>query len=327
MRLLKELKGTVTRSHSHEHRDDSHDHRHGRIDSQIITTERGIKAVKMSFIFLMITAALQAFVVALSGSVALLADTVHNFGDAFTAIPLWIAFKLAKRRPSDRFPYGYGRVEDLAGVFIVLVILTSAVLAGYESVMRFFHPTGIRHLWMVVAAGLIGFVGNELVAQYRIRIGKEIKSTALVADGHHARVDGLTSLGVLLSALGLRMGWSLADPIIGCLISLAILRISWGAGKDVFLRLLDGVDPEIVAEIREAVHGQKGVVEITDVRVRWLGHRLQAELNLTVPSDLSVTKGHDIAVEAKERILHTAPYLWNANIHIDPQTASGEDHH
>jgi cation diffusion facilitator family transporter len=297
------------------------------IDPRITTSERGKWAVKWSFIGLMITAIFQVIIVLLSSSVALLADTLHNFGDAFTALPLWIAFHLARRKPSRRFTYGMGRVEDLAGVFIVLVILASAVSAGYESVYRFFDPQPVKLLWAVAGAGLIGFAGNELVARFRIKVGKEIKSAALQADGHHARVDGLTSLSVLFSVLGVWLGYPLADPIIGLLITLAILRIVWEAGKSVAMRLLDGVDPELVDEIKDAVNHTDGVKEVTEVRARWIGHQLNAEVNLAVPPDLSVADAHDISQLAQHEILDQLPYLSNAIIHIDPQDSSGEKFH
>jgi cation diffusion facilitator family transporter len=259
--------------------------------------------------------------------VALLADTIHNFGDAATAIPLWIAFTLARRKPSKRFTYGYGRVEDLAGVAIVLTILFSAIVAGYESIDRLLHPRTVEYLWAVIAASVIGFLGNEAVAIFRIKVGKEIGSAALIADGYHARVDGLTSLAVLFGALGVWLGYPLADPIVGLAITAAILRIVWESSKTVFTRLLDGVDPEVIDEIKHAVNHTPGVRDITEVRVRWLGHRLHAEVNVAVSPELSVEKGHEIAMEARHQLLHHLRYLSNATIHVDPVKASGEEHH
>jgi len=215
------------------------------MDPSLLTTERGIWAVKWSFVGMLGTAVFQVVIVLLSGSVALLADTIHNFGDAVTAVPLWFAFVLARQKPSRRFTYGYGRVEDLAGVVIVLIILVSAVVAAYESVDRLLHPRTVTHLWAVGGAAVIGFLGNEVVAQFRLRVGREIGSAALIADGYHARVDGLTSLAVLLGAIGVWLGLPLADPIIGLLITVVILHIVWESGKGVFTRLLDGIDPEM----------------------------------------------------------------------------------
>jgi cation diffusion facilitator family transporter len=310
-------------SHEHNHRHDAHAHIHGVTDPTIFTTQRGIWAIKWSFFGLFATALIQVVIVVLSGSVALFADTIHNFGDAATAIPLWVAFMLARRIPSKRFTYGYGRVEDLAGVAIVLTILLSAIVAGYESIYRFYHPQTVMYLWAVIAASVIGFLGNEAIAQFRIKAGKEIGSAALIADGYHARVDGLTSLAVLFGAVGVWLGYPLADPIVGLVITAAIFRIVWESGKSIFTRLLDGVDPEVIDEIRHAVNHIQAVRAVAEVRVRWLGHRLHAELNIAVNQGLSVEKGHDIAKEVRHQLLHHLRYLSNATIHIDPLNALG----
>jgi cation diffusion facilitator family transporter len=320
--------GDVGDSHSHNHQAHSHhDHTHGTIDPALLTTERGIWALKWSLIGLATTAVFQAVIVFFSGSVALLADTIHNAADAATAIPLWIAFTLVKRQPSRRFTYGYGRLEDVAGVVIVLTILLSAVLAGYESSVRFFHPQPVEHLGAVALASVIGFAGNEMVAFFRIRVGKQINSAALVADGYHARVDGLTSLAVLFSAVGVWLGYPLADPLIGLLITALILPIAWESGRAVFTRLLDGADPEVATEITQVLSNTRGVSDVSEVRMRWSGHRLHAEVNIGVSRELSVTQGHAIAVEARHQLLHKLPYLSNVTIHIDPEHLSGENHH
>ncbi|HJQ25276.1 MAG TPA: cation diffusion facilitator family transporter [Blastocatellia bacterium] len=313
--------------HDHDHEEHHHGHTHGAIDPSIITTERGIWAIKWSFVGLFATAIFQIVIAVLSGSVALLADTIHNVGDAATAIPLWIAFRLARRKPSKRFTYGYGRVEDLAGVAIVLTILASAALAGYESVYRLLHPQRVVHLWAVVIASVVGFLGNEGVAVFRIKVGKEIGSAALIADGYHARVDGFTSLAVLVGAIGIWLGYPLADPMVGLLITVLILRIVWESAKSVFTRLLDGVDPEIMDEITHAARHTPRVEDVTDVRVRWLGHRLHAELNIAVNPSLSVEEGHEIAKNVRHDLLHQLRYLSGITIHIDPANASGDEHH
>ena len=233
-------------------------HTHGVVDPSIATTERGIWAIKWSFAILALTALFQLVVVYLSGSVALFADTIHNIGDAGTAIPLWVAFVLARRKPTARFTYGYGRVEDLAGIVIVLIILFSALVAGYEAIHRLIAPRAIEHLGAVAAAGVIGFLGNEAVAVFRIRVGSEINSAALVADGYHARTDGLTSLAVVLGAAGVWLGFPLADPIVGLLITVAIFGIVWQSSKAVLTRMLDGVEPDVTEEIRHAAEHVPG---------------------------------------------------------------------
>lgn len=313
--------------YKHGNANDVHFHIHGAIDPAIFTTQRGIWAVKWSFWLLLATALLQAFTVGITGSMALMADTIHNIGDAATAIPLWIAFRAAQWKPSRRFTYGFGRVEDLAGVVIVLTILSSAIFAGYKSVDRIFHPQIIEHIWAVIIGAVIGFLGNEAVARFRIKVGKEIGSAALVVDGYHARVDGLTSLAVLLGAVGVAMGYPSADPLVGFFISAAILRIVWQAGGSIFTRLLDGVDPEVIDEIRRTINSIPEVREISEVRVRWLGHRLHAEANIAVGPELSVEQGHQISTKVQHELLHHLRYLSNATVHVDPMGASGESYH
>src|SRR5215204_5956750 len=312
-------------AHHHEH--EAHGHTHRAVDPSIATSERGIFAVKWSFIGLFATALLQVVVVLLSGSVALLSDTIHNFGDAATAVPLGIAFALSRLGASRRFPFGYGRVEDLAGVMVVLIILFSAMVAGYQAIERLLNPQPVGYLWAVMVASIIGFVGNEAVAIFRIRVGREIGSAALIADGYHARTDGWTSLAVLLGVIGVWLGYPLADPLVGLLIAAAILVIVWQSGKAVFTRLLDGVEPEAVEEIRRAAREVAGVEDVSEVRARWLGHRLHAEVNVAVAPELSVAEAHTIAREVNHRLLHHLSYLDGAVIHVDPVQESGEDHH
>lgn len=314
------------KAHGHSH-ESGHGHTHGTINPSILTSERGIWAVKWSFIGLLITTLIQITVFFFSGSIALLADTIHNLGDACTAIPLAIAFWLARRKPSKRFTYGFGRVEDLAGVFVVATILASAIWAGYESFQRLLHPQPVTYLWAVAIAAIVGFIGNEGVAMFRIKVGKEMGSAALVADGYHARTDGFASLSVLLSAIGVWLGYPLADPIIGLLMTALILKIVWESAQSVFTRLLDGVDPQVVDEIREAASNTPGVDAVTDVRVRWLGHRLHAELNIAVNPELSVGEGHELALKTQHELQHKLPFLSGVSIHLDPINESGEEHH
>ena len=302
-------------------------HSHGAIDPVVFTSERGIWATKVSLMALLATALMQVVVFLLTGSVALLADTIHNFGDAATAIPLWFAFTLSRRSPTSRFTYGYGRGEDLAGLLIVLAILATGVIAGYESITRLNDPPEVDFIWAVAIAAGIGFLGNEGVALLRMRVGKEIGSAALVADGYHARVDGLTSLAVLAGTVGIWLGFPIADPIAGLVITLAILQIVVQSGKTVLARLLDGVEPGVIEEVRHGAAGPPGVKEVSDVRVRWLGHRLLAEVNIAVSPELSVSQGHEIAQEVHHQLLHHLQFLSNVTVHVDPVGESGEEHH
>jgi cation diffusion facilitator family transporter len=312
--------------HAHGH-DHGHDHSHGIVDPAIVTSERGLWAVKWSFAALMATAVLQLFVVFLSGSVALLADTIHNFADATTAIPLAVAFLLARRKPSARFTFGYGRVEDLAGVAVVLTILFSAIVAGYESLQRVLHPQDVSYLWAVIAASIVGFVGNEAVAIFRIRVGREIQSAALIADGYHARVDGWTSLAVLFGTLGVWLGYPLADPIVGLIITAAIFAIVIQSGKSIFTRMLDGAEPQVIEQIRQVAAHVPQVKEVSEVRARWLGHRLHAEINIAVNPQMTVAEAHAVATEVRHQLLHRLRYLSLVVIHVDPADQSGEAHH
>jgi len=307
----------------HQH----HDHTHGVVDPSIALTDRGLWALKWSFVGLTATAALQAIVFFLSASVGLLADIIHNFADASTAIPLGIAFWLARRHATRRFTYGLGRVEDFAGLAIVLTVLVSAVVAAYVSIRRFVYPQSVDLLWAVMLAGVVGFLGNEGVAIFRIRVGREIGSAALIADGYHARVDGWTSLAVFAGALGIWAGYPLADPIVGVLISAAIFVLVYRSAPTIVRRMLDGVETSTLDAIVHAASHVDLVQEVTDVRARWIGHRLHADLSITVPAGLSVEGGHSVATEVRHQLLHHVPHLGGVQVHVDPAGKGGASHH
>ncbi len=287
----------------------------------------GLRALKISLGVLALTAALQAVVVAGSASVALLADTVHNLADALTAVPLGIAFWVGRRPPNQRYTYGYGRAEDLAGIFIVAVIALSAVVATWQAVDRLLDPQDVRNVGWVIAAGVIGFVGNEAVAVYRIRVGRQIGSAALVADGLHARTDGLTSLAVVLGALGVAAGWQLADPLVGLAVSVAILFVLKDAARDIYRRLMDSVEPELVDEVAQVLAGVPGIEAVERVSIRWVGHELRAEAEVVSDSELTLAQSHEIAEEGHHRLLHGIPKLARATIHTSPCGHDGRDHH
>jgi cation diffusion facilitator family transporter len=315
----------VNHSHEHEHR--GHGHSHGVADPSIASNDRGLWALKWSFVGLLATALLQVIVVIVSGSVGLLADTIHNFADAATAIPLGIAFWLARRGVTPRFTYGLGRVEDFAGLAVIVTILASAAVAAYASVQRLVHPEPVTLLWAVIAASIVGFVGNEAVALFRTRVGRQIGSAALIADGYHARVDGWTSLAVFVGAVGVWLGYPLADPLVGLVISAAIFVLVWQSARSIVLRMLDGMDSETLEAIAHAAGHVPRVEEVTDVRARWVGHRIHAEVNVTVPGGLSVSEGHEIAREVRHQLLHHLPHLGGVTIHVDPYGQSGDSHH
>jgi cation diffusion facilitator family transporter len=294
-----------------------HGHTHGP-DAAIEGSDAGIRAVKLSLIGLAATAVAQAAIVLVSGSVALLADTVHNLTDALTAVPLWIAFAIGRRPPTRRYPYGYQRVEDLAGVLIVLVIGASAAYTAWEAIHTLMDPGTVEHLPWVAAAGIVGFVGNEVVALYRIRVGRRIGSAALVADGYHARTDGLTSLGVLAGAIGVALGLERADPIAGLAITVAIGVVLVHATRDVARRILDGTDPSTVPLLETVAASVPGVEHVTSVRARWTGHQLNAELEVQVDPDLTVQRAHLIAEQVEHELCHALPRLRGATVHVDP---------
>lgn len=288
------------------------------VDDTLESTAAGIRTVKISLLVLGLTALIQIVIVVMSGSVALAADTIHNFADALTAVALWIAFALGAKPATRRYTYGFGRVEDLAGSFVVAMITMSAIIAGYEAIARLIHPQQIEHVGWVALAGLVGFIGNEWVALYRIRVGHRIGSAALIADGLHARTDGFTSLAVLCSAGGVALGFPLADPIVGLLITAAILAVLRTAARDVFRRLLDGVDPAMVDAAEQALAARPGVQAVRSVRMRWIGHRLHADAELDVDPALDLAQAHRIAHDAEHELTHTVPKLTTALIHAYP---------
>ena len=305
--------------HSHDTAD--------KVDSALEGSAEGLRAVGWSLAGLGITAVLQAAIVGLTGSVALLSDTLHNVADALTAIPIGIAFVLGRRARTRRFNYGYGRAEDLAGAAVVVTIAASAAFAGYESVKRLLDPSGVDHVGLIAAAGVIGFVGNEGVARYRIRVGRRIGSAALVADGLHARTDGFTSLAVVLGAAGVAIGWEAADPIVGLVITVAILAVLRSAAREVLHRLMDAVDPELVDRAERSLARVDGVEHVGDVRLRWIGHALHAEARVVVDMNRTVAEGHHIAEDARHALLHDVPRLRDAIVHVDPCGHDGTDPH
>jgi cation diffusion facilitator family transporter len=311
--------GHVLAPHSHDSAD--------KTDAALEGSGLGTRVLAVSFAVLMATAAVQAVIVVMSGSVALLGDTLHNVADALTAVPLAIAFSLGRRAATRRFTYGYGRAEDLAGIAIVLVIAASAGLAGYEAVRRLLDPQDMRAAGWVAVAAVAGFIGNEWVARYRIGAGRRIGSAALVADGLHARADGFTSLAVLLGAGGSAIGFPLADPIVGLLITVAICFVLRDAAREIYHRLMDAVDPGLLDQAERILATVEGVARVGSVRLRWIGHTLHAEVEILVGHDLTVVQAHAVAVEAEHRLIHDLPRLRAATVHTDPLGPAGTDHH
>lgn len=312
--------------HNHEHPHDHH-HRHvhatglkgwlqglfiphshdsaDSVDAAMESSAEGIRAVKLSLLGLGATSLFQLVIVLISGSVALLADTVHNFSDALTAVPLWIAFLLGRRPATRTYTYGFGRAEDLAGLFIVAMIALSAVFAAVESVHRFLAPQPVHNLGWVLAAGLVGFAGNELVAIYRIRVGRKIGSAALIADGIHARTDGFTSLAVVAGVIGTWLGFPLADPIVGLLISVAIAVLLWGTVRDIGRRLMDGVNPALTDNLADVV--RRLAPTDSTFRLRWSGHKLHAEISIPAGGCGDLAELAVLAADLKHATAHALP--------------------
>ena len=309
----------VLRPHSHDATD--------KVDAAMEASAEGIRALWVSLAVLAGTAMLQAVVVAISGSVALLGDTLHNAADALTAVPLGIAFVVGRRPPTRRYTYGYGRAEDLAGIVIVVIIAASSALAAYEAITRLAHPRPVSNLIAVAVAAVIGFTGNELVARYRIAVGRKIGSAALVADGLHARTDGFTSLAVLLGVGGVAIGWDWADPVVGLVITVAILLVLRQAAREIYRRLMDAVDPALVDQVEHTLRATPGVLGVGQVRLRWIGHQLRAECEVIVDPGASAVQAHQVAVNAEHNLLHALPRLAAALVHADPQAQEGTDHH
>ncbi len=322
--------------HNHEHDHDHHHpsgvlgwiaqifHLHGHehaslnADAAFTSNEEGIRTVWLALAALGLTSLLQVGIVALSGSVALLADTVHNIGDTLNSIPLLVAFYLARRVATRRYTYGFGRAEDVAGVFIVLSIAVSAGVVFWESIQKLLNPQPMENVGWVAAAAVIGFMGNEAVALLQIGTGRRIGSDAMIADGEHARIDGLTSLAVLFAAGGTLIGLPILDPIIGLLIGVAILFITRDAARRIWYRLMDAVDPAIVDEIEHQLGHIDDVREITRIRVRWVGHQLFAELAITVDEGLSLAESHHVSEHVEQALKRAVPHLGEITIHADP---------
>ncbi len=310
--------GHVLRPHSHEPAD--------QIDAVMEGSAEGMRTLWITLGVLGLTAVIQAVVTGLSGSVALLGDTLHNAADALTAVPLGVAFVIGRRPPTRRYTYGYGRAEDLAGIVIVLTIAASSALAAYEAVTRLIHPHHFSDLIAVAVAALIGFAGNELAARYRIRTGRKIGSAALVADGLHARTDGFTSLAVLLGAGGVALGWNWADPVVGLVITIAILAVLRQAVREIYRRLMDAVDPALVDQAERVLAATPGVLGVGQVRMRWVGHQLRAECEIAVPPDISAVQAHQLTVDAEHALLHAMPRLSGALVHADSQVPGADPH-
>lgn len=307
-------------SGAHEH---GHSHDHGALDRELLTHQRAVRAIWVSAAGLGATALFQFAIVAVSGSVGLFADALHNLGDVAGTASLLVALRLSRRAASDEFPYGWGRAEDLAGLLIVLAIAVSAVLAGWDSISALLgggHE--VRNLGLALAAAIVGVVGNEGVAAYKIRVGRQIDSVALVADGQHARADGLASAAAAAGIVGVWLGFPLADPLAGLAITVAIAWILVEVGRDVLRRTMDAVDPQLLPRLRELAAGIDGIEGIHDIRARHLGRSLVVQLHAEADPELSLRDAHRLAEQIRHRIVHEVPQIIAVDVHLDP---AGDD--
>lgn len=285
-----------------------------------VGTREGIRTVWIALAALALTTLAQVVIVALSGSVALLADTVHNLGDFLNSVPLLLAFYLSRRVATRRYTYGFGRAEDIAGIVIVASIVFSAVYIFWESFQKLLSPEPISQLPWVALAAVLGFAGNEAVAMFQIRTGKRIGSAALIADGQHARIDGLTSLVVLVAVFGSWAGYPVIDPIIGMLIGVAILFIARDATLRVWHRLMDAVDPTLIDQIEQYAGDVAGVDEVVSIRARWVGHSIHAEVVVAVHPDETVERIYEVVGKIRHELYSYIRHLTVVNIETIPTT-------
>lgn len=295
-----------------------HAHSHSHADHITSNTKEGLRVVAIATAGMFVVAAIELGVFALSNSAGLLSDALHNLGDVLTTAALWVAFILARRPPTNRFTYGFHRAEDLAGAFIALVITISAAAAAFASYQRLVTRAQPTQIGLGIVAALIGFAGNEILAQYKIRMGRRLNSTPLIADGQHSRADGITSLAAAAGLVLVALGVPVADPIAGLLISVAILYILIDVGRDVLDRLMDAVDPDVVARVYREALAVPGVAQVTDVRARWAGRRLFVALTLGADGAISLTDAHAVAERVRQEVLSHVRGAAMVDIHVDP---------
>jgi len=312
--------------HEHRHGHGGHGHEHGTVNAELYSDQIGLRAVQLSTAGMLLVSLIQFTIALIGGSAGLLADALHNGGDVLTTIALWIAFSLSRRAANERYTYGYHRSEDLAGIFIVLVIIASAVASAVESILKLAHGNVPTQIYLSMAAALVGVIGNEALAQYKISVGKRINSVPLIADGQHSRIDGLTSLAALIGLIFVLFGLPIADPIAGLVITIVIITVVYSTSRSVLQRLLDAVDPHLVPAIYKVASETAGVEDVNDIRARWVGHTLHVALNIEVDANKTLAQAHDIAEEVRHRLFHTIEGLSEVIIHTDPHGHDTDPH-
>jgi cation diffusion facilitator family transporter len=273
------------------------------------------RAVAVSAVGLALTGLLEMAIALLSGSVALLGDALHNLSDVSTSALVFVGFRASRKLPSERYPYGYQRAEDLAGIGVALVIWGSALVAGFESVTKLLHHGSTTHLGWGIAAAAVGIAGNQIVARYKLLVGKRIRSATLVADAKHSWLDALSSAGALLGLIGVALGWSWADAVAGIVVTGFICHVGWEVTVDIAHRLLDGVDPEIITTA-EAVAVTVPGVKHAHARARWTGRTLRIEVEGFLDPDTTVAAadriGRSVACALEPEIPEMRSFTWAA---------------
>ncbi|MBI3160247.1 MAG: cation transporter [Chloroflexi bacterium] len=339
--LAPSARAGIAHSHTHDH-PHGHEHSHGdglwptiaaalhlpgyththdrpSESDALFTNALGIRTLYWALALLSATTVAQVFVYLASGSVALLADTVHNLGDALNSIPLLIAFYLGRRAANARYTYGYGRAEDIAGLFIVASIAFSAGYILWEAALKFIDPQPIANGGWVALAALVGFLGNEAVAVLQISVGRRIGSEAMITDGRHARIDGLTSLAVLPAVLGSALGFHILDPIFGLIIGVSILFITRDAIRAMWLRMMDAVDPALTEQVTRTLSAHPQVAAVRVLRLRWVGHRLYVEGELALAEDLKSSDLTALLDGLKHDLAHAVRNLGEVTLAAGPQ--------
>ena len=321
-----------TASHDDEHRHDGnhhhpsgetvHAHRHGQTDNSLASAGGGgasaLRVVAVSSLILAAVAAAELIAAAATSSAAVLADGLHNLGDVGTTVALALAFVLSRRAPNRRFPYGYHRVEDLAGLVVLALIVASAIASGVTSIEHLIHRQPLTNVWLAIAVAAIGFAGNEVAAQYKIRAGRRLRSLALIADGQHSRTDGFASLGAVVGVAGAALGASVLDPVAGLVITVIIAAVAWETARSLTGRFLDEADASLVATIEEIAATTDGVLGVTDARARWTGRRVLAEITLEVDPETPLSHAHALGEEVRHRLYHRIDPLTDVIVHLDP---------
>ncbi|WP_343571292.1 cation diffusion facilitator family transporter [Mycobacterium sp.] len=273
------------------------------------------RAVGISALVLALTGLIELVIAVVSGSVALLGDALHNLSDVSTSALVFVGFRASRRLPTERYTYGYERAEDLAGIGVALVIWSSAIVAGQESVEKLINHGSTGHVGWGIAAAAVGIAGNQLVARYKLTVGRRIRSATVVADAKHSRLDALSSAGAMLGLIAVALGWTWADAVAGIVVTGFICHVGWEVTADIAHRLLDGVDPEIITTAEFAALEVAGV-QHAHARARWTGRTLRVEVEGFLDSETSLAAadeiGRGVCAILTSRIPELQSFTWSA---------------